>query len=132
MDSSPKMRLEDLLYRRADSEYLWLRFQDAADQLNSLLKNSRELADFASSARYFRFQVKMTWKQRDITGLPLGGHQAPELQDALRHILLGWLFSHILNDHEEEILARNYLRSEAATLRMSAHKRRTNSENPHL
>ena len=53
------------------------------------------------------FQLEMAWRRRDISGLLLSGHQAPELEETLRHIPHVWLNSHILDDHEEEILAGN-------------------------
>ncbi len=53
------------------------------------------------------FQLDLAWRRCDISGLLLGGHQAPELNEVLEHIPNVWLNSHIFESREPEIIAGN-------------------------
>lgn len=116
LNESPLQRIRPRKKRGSEICYIGMLILDTSgyDSKTLLIKLTSLLQHLPENWRILHlppglsaFQLEMAWRRRDISGLLLSGHQAPELEETLRHIPHVWLNSHILDDHEEEILAGN-------------------------
>ncbi len=116
LDRNGPSRIRPRKKRGSETRYIGMLILDTARndsktlliKLTSLLENLPENWRILLLPRTISpFQLELAWRRRDISGLLLSGHQAPELNEVLEHIPNVWLNSHVLSGNESEILAGN-------------------------